>query len=256
MPPIVGVPCLAMWCSGPRSSLPRIGWPRPRVRNSEISARVANSDTMPPTTPAIMMAIMRPPSDRTSAGDDAVVERRCTSVADRLRLSWPLPAMITMSPGSARAIARRIASARSSWTSTRRAIVVGDAGEDLVDDVGGLLGAGVVGGHDHEVGEPCRRAPISGRFWRSRSPPAPNTTITRPRSPTQRHQRRRSPPRDRQGCGRSRRSRRSAAAAAPPVTRSNRPGTGSTLRQAVDDRLDGDARSPPRWSPRRARSSR
>ena len=27
-------------------------------------------------------------------------------------------------------------------------------------------------------------APISGRFSRSRSPPAPNTTITRPRSPT------------------------------------------------------------------------
>ena len=25
MPPIVGVPCLTMWCSGPWSSLPRIG---------------------------------------------------------------------------------------------------------------------------------------------------------------------------------------------------------------------------------------
>ena len=58
MPPIVGVPCLAMWCSGPRSSLPRIGWPRPRVRNAEISARVMNSDRMPAVTPAIITAIM------------------------------------------------------------------------------------------------------------------------------------------------------------------------------------------------------
>ncbi len=84
IPPIVGVPCLAMWCSGPRSSLPRIGWPRPRVRNIVISARVANSDTRPATTPAIMTAITaRPPSDEDGAGDVAVVERQ-HSVADRL----------------------------------------------------------------------------------------------------------------------------------------------------------------------------
>jgi len=31
-PPIVGVPCFIMWCSGPLSSLPRIGCPVPRVR--------------------------------------------------------------------------------------------------------------------------------------------------------------------------------------------------------------------------------
>ena len=47
MPPIVGVPCLAMWCSGPRSSLPRIGWPSPRVRNAEIRKRVTISDRTP-----------------------------------------------------------------------------------------------------------------------------------------------------------------------------------------------------------------
>ena len=58
MPPIVGVPCLAMWCSGPRSSLPRIGWPRPRVRNTVISKRVTISDRAPATTPAIITAIM------------------------------------------------------------------------------------------------------------------------------------------------------------------------------------------------------
>ena len=32
IPPIVGVPCFTMWCSGPWSSFPRIGWPCPRVR--------------------------------------------------------------------------------------------------------------------------------------------------------------------------------------------------------------------------------
>ena len=85
MPPIVGVPCLAMWCSGPRSSLPRIGWPRPRVRNNVISARVANSDTMPATTPAIMTAITaRPPWTRTSRAT-ARSSNGSTSVADRLR---------------------------------------------------------------------------------------------------------------------------------------------------------------------------
>ena len=35
-PPIVGVPALAMWWSGPRSSLPRIGWPLPRSRKNTI----------------------------------------------------------------------------------------------------------------------------------------------------------------------------------------------------------------------------
>jgi hypothetical protein len=57
MPPIVGVPCLAMWCSGPRSSLPRIGWPRPRVRKAWIRKRVTTSERSPATTPAIMTAI-------------------------------------------------------------------------------------------------------------------------------------------------------------------------------------------------------
>ena len=40
--------------------------------------------------------------------------------------------------------------------------------------------ARVVGRHDRAVGERPRHAPISGRFSRSRSPPAPNTTSSRP----------------------------------------------------------------------------
>ena len=56
-PPIVGVPCLAMWCSGPWSSLPRIGWPSPRVPNAVMRSRVMTSDSTPATTPAIMTAI-------------------------------------------------------------------------------------------------------------------------------------------------------------------------------------------------------
>ena len=40
-----------------------------------------------------------------------------------------------------------------------RAVVVGDAGDDVVDDVGGMLRARVVGGDNDEVGEPYRRRP-------------------------------------------------------------------------------------------------
>ena len=70
----------------------------------------------------------------------------------------------------------------------RVAAVAGIA--DPVDDVArdrlGVLAARIVAGDDHAVGEPRRRrAPISGRLPRSRSPPQPNTHTELAARPTQ-----------------------------------------------------------------------
>ena len=117
MPPIVGVPCLAMWCSGPWSSLPRIGWPSPRVRNAAIRILVMTSDS----TPAVDTGDHHGDHVRrssSSADDGAVVERSTTSSPIVWVVSWPLPATTTTSPGPAASRARAIAAARSGSTST------------------------------------------------------------------------------------------------------------------------------------------
>ncbi len=70
--------------------------------------------------------------------------------------------------------------------------------------VGGILAAGVVVGDDDHVGMLAPPpAPISGRLPRSRSPPAPKTTTSRPMH--MRPQRRAARSRARRACGRSRR---------------------------------------------------
>ena len=65
--------------------------------------------------------------------------------------SWPLPAMTTVSPGSARPSARAIAARRSTSTST--SAPPAGPGDDFGDDRLRVLGARVVGGDDGEVGE-------------------------------------------------------------------------------------------------------
>ncbi len=64
--------------------------------------------------------------------------------------SWPLPAITTVSPGSARARASAIAARRSGSTSTPLAAL--GPGEDFGDDRLRVLGARVVGGDDRQVG--------------------------------------------------------------------------------------------------------
>ena len=66
--------------------------------------------------------------------------------------SCPLPAITTVSPGSARASASAIAARRSTSTSTSAASPARPGG-DFGDDRRRLLGARVVGGDDGEVGE-------------------------------------------------------------------------------------------------------
>ena len=155
-PPIVGVPCLAMWCSGPRSSLPRIGWPSPRVRNAEINARVANSATTPATAPAIMIAIIgRGPPARGGRRRGRRRRRRWSPIV--CVVSWPLPAMITRSPGSAMAMAWRMASARSScYVDAGRGQPSATPARMSSAMASGGLRAGVVARHHHDVGEPGR----------------------------------------------------------------------------------------------------
>ena len=91
-------------------------------------------------------------------------------------VSWPLPATQSTSPGRSIAIARRIAS---------RAIAdldrPGRGREDRLADRRRLLGARIVVGDDDDVGVLGAAAPMSGRLPGSRSPPAPKTTMSRPR---------------------------------------------------------------------------
>ena len=65
--------------------------------------------------------------------------------------SWPLPAITTVSPGSAASSAIAIAARRSGSTSTCAAL--GNPVEDLGDDRVRVLGARVVGGDDADVGQ-------------------------------------------------------------------------------------------------------
>ena len=110
MPPIVGVPCLAMWCSG-RGPPCRGSAGRGRgCGTAVIRARVTNSDSTPATTPAIMTAITGIGHRWSRATLDgrrpAVVERQHRSPIVWV-VSWPLPATTTTSPGAASPIASR-----------------------------------------------------------------------------------------------------------------------------------------------------
>ncbi len=160
-----------MWCSGPRSSLPRIGWPRPRVRKSVISDRVTTSDSTPATTPAIMTAIKC----------DAPRARRTTSRSSKAStwspivwvVSWPLPATTTTSPARAPSMARAIAAARSGSTTTRATVVGVHAAQHGPDDGGRVLRSRVVRCHDDPIG--------AGR--RDRAHPRPLRVIAVPSGP-------------------------------------------------------------------------
>jgi len=83
-----------------------------------------------------------------------------------------------LSPGRASAMAREMAAAGQRSGGSRDGL--GERREDLIDDGLGILGPGIVGGHDHKVGLFRGHPAISGRLPRSRSPPQPNTTINRP----------------------------------------------------------------------------
>ena len=150
IPPIVGVPCLAMWCSGPRSSLPRIGWPSPRVRNAVIRKRVSSSDRIPATIPAIMTAI-----NGGAPNDDTVVERQHL-ITDRL---CRLVALAGDDHHVGGACARR-APGRSPPGGPARpppsAVRCRHAVDHVGDDGGGILRTRVVRCHHHVIGEPCR----------------------------------------------------------------------------------------------------
>ncbi len=130
MPPMVGVPALC-WCSGPRSSGPRMGWPLPRLRKNPIRKRVDSSDTTAATALAMRSAITgRPPAAR---GPRPGRRRDASSPATVWVVSWPLPAITTTSPGPASASARAMAARRSaSYDDARRGDR--DAGHDRRDD--------------------------------------------------------------------------------------------------------------------------
>ncbi len=155
MPPIVGVPCLAMWCSGPWSSLPRIGWPSPRPRNAAINILVMTSDNTPAVTPAIITAI--------TTDAPGGHERRSDRRSRRPRHRWS---------GSSRGPCRRRRRCRryrrrrgrGRWRPPDRARRRPSAdrrrrtsGEHGVDDGDRVLGSRVVRCHDDVIGEPGRR---------------------------------------------------------------------------------------------------
>jgi hypothetical protein len=81
--------------------------------------------------------------------------------------------------------------------------------EDVLDDRQRLLAARVVGRDDDDVGEAAATLPISGRLPRSRSPPAPKTTMHAGRRQLAR--RRAGRCRASRACARSRRARETAA---------------------------------------------
>ena len=224
-----------------------------------IRARVTNSDTTPADDAGDHdRRSLRPaaPGQQDVAGDDAVVERRARRSPIVCVVSWPLPAMTTTSPGSAPrdAPARSPPAGRARPRRGRGRRRRRRRGSSSMI-AGGSSRARVVGCDDHAVGEPRRRRrPSRGRFARSRSPPEPNTTITRPPAPTT------APaaaitslePVGRVGVvddhvDRRRRRRRRGPLEAP--------GHGLGGSQAGDDGVDGRCRAPPRSSPRRARSS-
>ena len=105
-----------------------------------------------------------------------------------------------------RAARARRGSRRAGRASRSTALPARNAGEDLGDDRGRILGAGVVGGDVTRSAARAAISPIIGRFARSRSPPQPNTAITRPPGADELARRRRAPLRARRACARSRRA--------------------------------------------------
>ena len=100
--------------------------------------------------------------------------------------SWPLPAITTMSPGPASCMARAMAARRSASTSIADESP-GGASAAAPATIAAMIesGSSERGLSDVTTTWSARRraaAPISGRLSRSRSPPAPNTTISRPSS--------------------------------------------------------------------------
>ncbi len=94
--------------------------------------------------------------------------------------SWPLPAITTVSPGSARPSASAIAAWRSTSTD-QLGVALARPGGDFGDDRLGVLGARVVGGDDGEVGERRPRPVPSAAAWPCRGRRRqPKTTISRP----------------------------------------------------------------------------
>ena len=161
----------------------RRGRRAPTARES-ITARAGRRRAAPGATsrpPAACGDLLRRP--RAHAAPRGRRRRRRRAPCGRPRTpgscSWPLPATTTTSPGAARrdgALDGRAAIDAS--RSRRRGAPCGDLGHDRL----GVLAARVVGGDDRHVGAARPpRAPISGRLPRSRSPPAPKTTISRPR---------------------------------------------------------------------------
>ena len=151
-PPIVGVPCLARWCSGPRSSLPRIGWPLPRLRKNVIRYRVPNSETIIAHAPPIMTAIIGAPAAGL-AGDGAVVEVEHL-VADGLGAFVTLAGDQHDVAGSRRTKGD-LYGLPAIWFDHNAATVVGgDPLQSGIDDRQRVLGAWVVGGDDDVIGQP------------------------------------------------------------------------------------------------------
>ena len=181
-PPIVGVPAFTWWPSGTSSW---IGWPMPVPRqpvDEEAGAEERHGERQPAGEEEgdhLPRAAPRP--GRPLLADDlAVVERHARG---RRWPGWsrgPCPAITTTSPGCGRGQrrgdgARAGRARRAGWSSGPMPV------EHGLDDRSRVLGAGVVGGDDDEVGALRRRpSPMSGRFDGSRSPPQPNTTRTRP----------------------------------------------------------------------------
>ena len=160
--------------------------------------------------PAMALAAMRGRSSRTAAAalttpSAAPSRQRVTGHRPRRRtgargramiwyFSCPLPAMTTTSPGPASAMARSMAARRSATrhqrgrrrrTARRRRPAGRDprrreAELDLVDDPLGVFGPRVVRGEDHRGRSAARpRRPSAAACVRSRSPPQPNTVVSR-----------------------------------------------------------------------------
>ena len=261
MPPIVGVPCLAMWCSGPRSSLPRIGWPEPagaedaEIRNARARSarRTLGHDAGDHDRDHGSTVSASPGSSDACAGaDGAVVERQRPGRRWSACVSWPLPAMTTTSPGRAAATA---------GGDRRRAVGLDDDAATVVwgrprSSTASMMAPGssrarVVRCHDDAIGEARRRRRPSAAAWRGRGRRRqPNTTITRPAATAR---------------GRRRAPRSSAVgrvgvvddhgdtSAGRAATRSKRPGTGVGGRPA---RRRSASASTPSVGRRRGRGER
>ena len=203
MPPMVGVPALAMWTWGPSS---RICWPMLFLISHRMSTGVDRTATHRATPPDVISEIIAGvPPNRSARARRA--STRSSNGTDRPPtvwvVSWPLPATSTTSPGSARPTASRMAAARSGSTTT--SAPAPSPGPDLVDDGHGVLGPRVVRGQDDHVGQPRRH--------RAHLRPLPRVAVAA--APEQRRSRgrrrpgrgpRSAPPRGRPGCGRSRRA--------------------------------------------------